>query len=78
MKVGFLYGGIAIVGMQLMVETLGGLVAVTRLSLFIIGVMLIVEGMAVEPKLGSIEGKINDMKEEIRELKYPLNSNNED
>jgi hypothetical protein len=78
MKVGFLYGGIAIVGMQLMVETLGGLVAVTRLSLFIIGVMLIVEGIAVEPKFGSIEGKINDMKEEIRELKYPLNSNNED
>ena len=78
MKIGFLYGGIVIVGMQLMMETLGELVTVTRWSLFIIGVMLIVEGIAVEPKFGSIEEKINDMKEDIRELKYPLNSNNED
>jgi len=75
MKIGFLFGGIAIVVLQLMTATLGDLIVVTRWSLFTIGVMLIVEGIAVEPKFGRIEEKISEMKEEIRNLKYPLDSN---
>jgi len=78
MKIGFLFAGIAIIFLQLITETLVEMVRVTQWSLLTIGIMLLVEGLAVDPKFGQIEKKIREIKEEIIELKYPLESNNED
>ena len=78
MKIGFLFAGIVVIGLQLMAESLGDLIVGVQFSLIIIGMMLIVDGIAVEPRFDRIEEKIWDMKEEILELKYPLKSDNED
>ena len=47
-------------------------------SFFIIGSVFIIEGMAAEPQFEKIEEKITKLKEEILDLKYPLESNDND
>ncbi len=77
MKIGFLFAGVIVVGLQLITESLGDMIFVTQLSLFAIGSVLIAEGLAVEPKFGYLEERINELKTEILDLKYPLQQYND-
>ena len=44
---------------------------ITRISLVIIGVVLILDSGESDTRISNIENTISDMKEEIRDLKYP-------
>jgi|GEM_PF-3374546 hypothetical protein len=78
MKIGNVIVGLAIIGMQLVDKTLVNWYWFTHTSFFLIGMMLIIEGIAKEPRFDRIEEHIWNIKEEIVELKFPHESNNED
>ena len=72
MKIGFLFGGIVIIGLQVMAEPLWNFLYGTQFSLVVIGMMFLVEGLASEPSFDHIENKIIKMQEDIYDLKYPM------
>lgn len=68
-----------IIGLQFMVfEEINRFNAYFIVCFYIIGSVFIIEGMASEPRFEKIEEKITKLKEEILDLRYPLESNDND
>jgi len=82
MKIGFLISGIMISGLQIMLfisqMNLIWFMLVSPACFFIVGSVFIIEGLSSDPGVGIIEEQITKIKEEILDLKYPLESNNGD
>ncbi|MEE2747105.1 MAG: hypothetical protein VX473_01370 [Candidatus Thermoplasmatota archaeon] len=78
MKIGFLFGGVVIIGVQVMADPLWDFFYGTEFSLLVVGMMFLVEGLASEPRFDHLEAKIIQMQKEIYDLKYPMSSSNED
>ena len=75
MKYGNMFVGVILIMMQLAMEmeiiSILNTFKITRISLVIIGVVLILDSGESDTRISNIENTISDMKEEIRDLKYP-------
>ena len=81
MKIVFLIGGLMIIIFQFVIfdfDEINSFTGYFIINFYIIGSVFILEGMSYEPRFKKIEEKITKLKEEVLELRYPLESNDND